>query len=629
MSNEDSESRTSSVGRRVSAPALAPAVVPSTSTASPLSSASSPHSTSSKKRRRRNKPFSDLTDIVPMGASASKSTELPQPATSLSANSGNPPIPTHNPSHDDGVSSTPNLGNNRLATGFKPPPLPKTARTYSDSSQANSPGDSKDDAIEISSDEEMDHTEDSEGGMIVNVNDSVPGLTNASTSEDDGMVTGSDDGDMLGLREDLSRRADPTHSADFTSSNIRLVDLGPADLEEQFKYALYHLDRAQIDLNRLVTCLGCMKTGHLSATCPAVNCKHCDYHHPTDFCPLYQRCTTCREAGHTSEDCSVEMKVITVPCDVCGSLSHVEQQCPERHFVPMDVKGPVQLWISCCICASRSHLAGDCLDAPFHTSTARWSLKSLNPSSITNLSLESSTRRLENEAETRGMRPAGLSIKGRASQHQIGVSRSTQESDDEQGEFLRPSVNRSNPFSKPQIRLGDYQIRRPDTQMRPSSDRQDRFDAPSIDGVTQSRGRGPWYNTDSFGRRRSRSPRADTYRPASRRSPSPRRFDGYAQPDRFSRGPPPSDYWRPGPSHRPPQPSAPGNPGAGLPSSSPMKLPSRRGSNPNLPMKPPTSMPNKSAVPASPAVISPRKKNQNYAGGGKKNKKKGAVAGKA
>lgn len=434
--------------------------------------------------------------------------------------------------------------------------------------------------------------EESEGGMIVNVHDNVPDLTNGSVSEDEGMIRSSDDDDMLQIHEDLTKAANLNDSTDATSTNLRLLDLSPDDLEEQIRYGFYHLDRTQVDLNRLVVCLLCMGPGHLVSECPEVICKHCEEgNQPSSLCPNNNRCRKCRDRGHSSQDCVADLKVTTVPCDGCGKLSHVEQDCPDRHFLQPRLQGPVRLWISCSICASKSHLVGDCPVAPANASTARWSLNDLDANQIVNLSLETGTQQLEQAAESRGIRPAGMQIRGRAGLHHAGDTRAAAGSADEDN-FLRPAVGRTNQPPKPQVRLGNYEPRRLSPPRRPNTERYDRFEAPSFDARTQHRGRGAWYDTDSFGRRRSRSPVLDSYRPNPRRSPSPRRFDGFLQSDRGYRGPPQSDYWRPTQGGLPPRPSpARGNAVPTTPAPSrPVQLPTRKGSNPNLPFKPPIAV---------------------------------------
>ena len=636
---EDSESRSTSVGRHALAGATATKLASSASASSLHSSTSSPRSTSSKKRKRGRRKPPNVRDFVPMGAKFSKSSELLRSPNLNLADKAEPSVPASNPDTDIHVqpsamvSSSPNLGQNRLAKGFRssqasaPISALNKSRTLSISSHDTSGGGSKDDAIEISSDEEM---EDSEGGMIVNVHDNVPALTNGSVSEDEGLVTTSDDDDVLQIHEDLTRAAEVADSASAKSSDLRLLDLSPNDLEEQIKYGVYHLDRTQVDLNRLVTCLSCMQLGHLASDCIEGTCTHCqERSHPGSPCANNNRCRKCRERGHSSQECVADLKVTTVPCDVCGRLSHVEQDCPNRHFPQPRLQAPVKLWISCCICASKSHLVGDCPNAPVNASIARWSIKSLDSNQITNMSLESGTRKLEKDAETRGMRPAGMQIRGRAGLHRADTSKATAVSGDET-DFLRPSRGHNDQPPKPQVRLGNYEPRRPSPPRGVTTNRYDRFDAPSYDYRSQNRGRGDWYGTDSFGRRRSRSPVQDSYRPGSRRSPSPRRFDGYPQSDRgYRAAPPPSDYWRPQ-NGLPPRPS--GSNSLATPatadSSRPIQLPTRKGSNPSLPLKS-TFKPLTKPVPADQQSRKNEHSQDGAIGNKKKKKKKKGRTGQA
>ncbi len=455
--------------------------------------------------------------------------------------------------------------------------------------------------------------------MIVNVHDHVPELTTNSASEDEGMIRSSDDDDIIQTHGDLTRAVDAAGAAVGESTNRRLLDLSPDDLEDQIRYGFYNLARTQVDLNRLVICLFCMGLGHLVSECPEATCKHCDKgHHPGGFCSNHSRCRKCRERGHSSQDCVADLKVTTVPCDLCGRLSHVEQECPDRHFFRPKLRGPLKLWISCSICASKSHLVGDCPDASGTASTSRWSLKGLDENQITNLSLESGTRQLEQVAQRRGMRPTGMQIRGRAGLHHAGTPQPVAGSDDEDN-FLRPAVGRTKQPLKPQVRLGNYEPRRPSSPHRGTSQRYDRFEAPSHDGRNQNRGRDGWYDTDSFGKRRSRSPALDSYRPDSRRSPSPRRFDGYAQSNYRYRGPPQSDYWRPTQNGLPPRPPPPRDSAAQAvpaPSRS-VHLPTRKGSKPNLPSRTPLKPLNK-----PPTAIHDLEQNQGaHKSRGKKNKK--------
>jgi hypothetical protein len=612
MPEEESESRTAMMGRRVAAPAFSTGTsTPSTpaSNSNLHSSTSSPRSKSGKKKRRqKKKPQGDLE----MGVKLSHSS-LPEPPSisdppTNTANLSNPNQHSEPESSNSAEPSTMNLGNNRLLIGFKQPQLPGQSDEQAESPGAGSPGDTEDTAIELSSDESDEGMEGSEGGMVVNLDTSVPSLLANSHLLDNDMDTESINDEPPVMFEDTTRTVNPFKPSEESSSSVRLLGLSPDDLEDQLTYGLYHLDRTQVDLNRLVVCLSCMGPGHLASDCPLLKCTSCgDNTHPSVMCQINYRCTHCREKGHTAEDCTQDLKVTTTPCDVCGVNSHVVQECPQRHFNTVPLSGPVKLWVSCAICASKSHLVGDCPAAPRDISERAWSLKALDPDQITNLSLQTGTRKLEKEAETRGMRPPGLTIKGRSGFHQAGVAPPSAPGDEE--DFLRPSV----PRGKPAIQMGNYQMSRP-APKRAQSERYDRFDAPSFDNGGSSRNRGDgWYNTDSFGRRRSRSPMVDSYRPFARRSPSPRRFDGRAQQnDRYPRDSV-IDFYRANANlpQRPP-------PSFATPPS--MQLPTRKGSNPNLPARPPSASLTFTAA-TRPNTFGNQQSN---ARGGKKKNKRGA-----
>ena len=589
VNDAENESRTASVSR-------GKRTLPSTSaTPSNSSMNSSPRSASSRKRKRSQKKAQDLRDLIPMGATFSKSAELLETSTHTNTDRPNPPpaSPSQDNANADGMAvEDKRLGKNRLARGFatKAPAASINGLSRTNSRSSMDTGTSRDDAIEISdSDEEMG----SDGGMIVNLDKSGKSKDIADYDQDQVLIS-SDDGEIFESHSRPASRGEqaPRATGD-TTRIVRLIDLGPEDLEDQLKYGLYHLDRSQIDLNRPVVCLTCFTEGHMSANCPSTVCESCSsrHLHSTNLCPTAGKCSKCRQRGHAAASCTTGLKNTTAPCDLCGSKSHIEQSCAQRFFVPSQATAAsIKLWISCSCCASKSHLIGDCPDAS-PSASVRWSLQALDPAQITNLSLETGTRKLEKEAENRGMRPGGLQIKGRAGLHQASTSKYETKLDEEEGSFIRPRVGRRDPPTQPQVRLGNHDAHRPEATRR-----YDRFEAPSFDSRSSGRGHDTWYTTDSFGRRRSRSrsPVTDRYRPGDRRPPSPRRFDGMAQTDSYrpqSHQLPPSDYWRQQPSSglsqsaqssryqlRSNSDASTGAP----PSNLRAQLPTRQGSNPNL-----------------------------------------------
>ncbi len=364
------------------------------------------------------------------------------------------------------------FGNNRLRSGFRkrppPAPLPETS---------TSPGASAEEAIEISDDEENEEDyegSDDDGGMLINI-DGPPGQslpeymdlddeegesgqqikdrvqqTRSSTRETPQSLSSTGREAHTQLQGDLDKTLNSTsdgsatHPEKVVSTAPLLLDLSESDLELQLKYAFFDIDPQTIDFNQRAVCLTCLQTDHAEQDCPEVVCVSCSGSHPSCLCPTTQRCTKCRIRGHAADSCSIGLKVTTVPCEICGGLNHVEQTCPQRFFAAPDlnnINGPLELWISCSTCASRSHLVGDCPRTDAATA-ARWSLKAFPPNSIVNLSTAAGMERIEEAAANRGLRPEGLQIRGRAGLHNAGAQGQTEDSDDgnNDGQFLRPSV---------------------------------------------------------------------------------------------------------------------------------------------------------------------------------------------
>lgn len=610
VSDAEADSRTASVPRGKRAFHSGPA---SNSTFN-----SSPRSPS-KHRKSSLKKSQDLEDAVPMGFSQS----LPLPETGDPPTNARSPSPTTNDASAVGKGDSPSgLGKNRLAAGFRPTADVAASATHFRTSSYSSAetGASKEDAIEIEdSDEEMG----SDGGMIVNLDDSGK-ADSAPDADHDEVILSSDEEAEAGRSPIQFNEAElqiPGNSSESLAP-VRLVNLNPDELEDQLRYAFYHLDRNQIDLNRLVVCLVCFGEGHKTIDCPKTGCGSCSgrHLHSGSLCPNKVKCTKCRERGHDATSCPSDLTNTTVPCDLCGSCSHVEQDCSQRFFVQTQPSaGSVKLWISCSSCASKDHLVGDCPDTLPSAST-RWSLKTLNSAQITNLGHETGARQREKDAENKGMRPSGLKIRGRAGIHQAGVPKSSSVAEDEDDNFLRPSVRRQDNQVRPQVRLG---------QNSAPEDRYDRFEASYHPRRPSPRDHGGWYATDSFGRRRSRSPRpelpmGDRWRPDDRRPPSPRRFDRMHQQNRSS-GPKPSRWppWEPRDyrhqqtsSIRPPNSRYPlrSNSDASTgppPSNIRVQLPTRQGSNPNL--KSTSDTANKGGPhghPSAPEKQTPSKKNR-------------------
>lgn len=194
------------------------------------------------------------------------------------------------------------------------------------------------------------------------------------------------------------------------------------------------------------------------------------------------------------------------------------------------IRGPVSLNISCANCASKSHLVGDC-PALAHSKQIKvaWSLQTLDPSQITNLTLQPDYVRAEKLAGDFGPKP-GLRIKGRADRPQGSRNDYYEDGESDEDQFFRAPVNRA-PAGR-HIRFGNGKNRNDDRSYRPDSSAYDSYQPdpqPYRDRRDEVRGPNPF----DYRKPRSRSP-----------PPSHAAVGGRGGGDRWQpplpRGPPPS-----------------------------------------------------------------------------------------
>jgi hypothetical protein len=495
--DENSESRTSAVvasRRRVKRDAQTPATNPflSSSPSTPSPTLSNSSLSKAQALSKMDKPL-----VGPSSATLGNNrlvTGFSQPGSAASS----PTVSAATDALTATVASTSALGSNRLATGFRlQPRTPQPVMESATSDQMLTP-----DFIEIS-DEEEDQEESDDGGMLINIDGAPQQRLPVEMEVDTDADSGEEETQAGRLGRDeppsLSSASRPAHtqlqgarsphstanalpiepeaSVSDDQREVKLADLNPTDLEYQLKYAYFDLDPTTIDFSKPAVCLNCLQRGHTEDSCPETICSHCSASHSSRLCPQAQRCSKCRERGHSVNSCRSGLRVTTVPCDICGDLRHVEQACPQRFFPATrpTTSEPAKLWVSCCICASKSHLAGDCSHAT-RGRDARWSLKSFAPGSIINLSATEDAESIEHEAANRGLRPVGLKIKGRAGLHNAGFSGLAQESDDNDEEsFLRPPVKgkESSGLSKaglpPAQKMDSQKPKRPRTRNGPKS----------------------------------------------------------------------------------------------------------------------------------------------------------------
>lgn len=528
-------------------------------------------------------------------------------------------------------------GRNRLQSGFV-----AARRIQRSASHPGTPEDSEDDSSPLDASHPDVHdldTTDDDGGMILNVDgsgeepivisddetedgESDEGQRHAqsvnidNTSEEEGeYVEKGSTSNTNNTAESNSahqpaqpeeKEDEPSFVIDLTPGmpQVCLKDLNPDQLQDQIKYAFWHLQRDEIDLSRPVRCLHCQAEGHIDESCPEKTCSHCGVfgEHMSALCPIIKRCSTCRERGH--DHCN-GMRNTTIPCDICSLPGHTESDCVLRHYPESQLAGAekLELWISCCSCASKSHLVGDCPKLASKTAL-RWSLRGIDPDKIINLSIQKSTDKLVKDAQNKGMRPEGLKIRGRANRHNADSGR-REDTDSDDIDFFSHTPNRNDNRGRPPpvTTMGRHQVGG-SSHYREIEDRYDRFAASSD---TYRPPRNAYYATDSFGRprsrSRSRSPPRFGFHLGGRRSPSPSSsFDSYRPSQRYRPSPPPRRPNQPlnsgrGPSNLPPKP-APGNP---------IQLPTRKGSNTSMNIKGAAAAAASTGLPPRPPVGSKKK----------------------
>lgn len=485
------------------------------------------------------------------------------------------------------------LGTNRLRSGFRGRNVQRSASPDSDDEDVvqvhdlETEDDETDGGITLNVQEHGDH-----GSPIVisddDDDDEEEGTEHGSASDSE-LEEGEEREDTVMINEGAASTTHDDQPASYnglafvidttpSTAQLCLRDLSAPQLEDQIRYAFWHLPRDEIDLSRPVRCLHCQTDGHLDSACPSKVCDHCNANgqHETFRCPTVKRCQRCRQRGHA--DCQ-GMKNTTIPCDICTLLGHTEDSCPIRHYNSTALRGAekLELWISCCACASRSHLVGDCQEVP-PSQAARWSLRLLDPTKVVNLSVQTGSEAREREAENRNMRPTGMKIRGRANFHHADASRrDDSDSDELETFFSRPPPRGSRHYEPENRARNQYQ--------QGSEHRQERYDRYNAPTDTYRPPRNEYYATDSFGQPRSRSPPRFDRRPYGHSRPqSPSSFNSYRPSDDdapFRRSSPPTrndPYNRP-PRNLPPRPP----PSQPLPARGfSMQLPTRKGSNPSL-----------------------------------------------
>ncbi|CEO59995.1 hypothetical protein PMG11_04639 [Penicillium brasilianum] len=190
-------------------------------------------------------------------------------------------------------------------------------------------------------------------------------------------------------------------SEKYPTAPVSLLDLQQDDMDIQAKFVYWDRDVNAIDLQLPVGCIECLHQGHMAEVCPTKECVHCGAWntHQSTQCPSWRRCQRCRERGHVQGDCPSVLKssAAEVPCDYCGSSTHMESDCDHQFNLPTReaLSETVTVSISCAHCTSGNHLIGDCPHLPpdLQQRTACFTLKETDPAKVTNLNVTGPPRK--------------------------------------------------------------------------------------------------------------------------------------------------------------------------------------------------------------------------------------------
>ncbi|EJT76384.1 hypothetical protein GGTG_06303 [Gaeumannomyces tritici R3-111a-1] len=200
-------------------------------------------------------------------------------------------------------------------------------------------------------------------------------------------------------------------------------------------------------------CVWCCSTGHGANDCPPPSCIHCEAQgHTSARCPTRIRCTKCRGLGHSKDECREKLRLAPGEedeCAVCGAADHLENSCESLwrtyYADPSTVPKVRSIAASCYSCGSSEHFGGDCGQGD--PTDRIWTLANrdmyVDP---------------ESDMEQLSWVPPPPPDEGRPDLGGRSIVPQTHiyyhsDDDEEEGEFIRPSVRERTAQSNGQIRI--------------------------------------------------------------------------------------------------------------------------------------------------------------------------------
>ncbi|KAI1462739.1 hypothetical protein F4805DRAFT_409123 [Annulohypoxylon moriforme] len=114
-------------------------------------------------------------------------------------------------------------------------------------------------------------------------------------------------------------------------------------------------------------CLCCNGVGHKANECPLLQCKFCgSKDHGMFTCPTRQRCSKCRQLGHSAKSCIEKLALAPEEQDECACCGgqHSDEQCTEiwrtYKVVPGQQKKVKDIPAFCYTCGGSGHYGPEC-----------------------------------------------------------------------------------------------------------------------------------------------------------------------------------------------------------------------------------------------------------------------------